>query len=314
MTDIDNGAATADIPNADAPATPAPASTANPAPAQQAPSNILDQPADQKPAVTSAWPDDWRESYAGQDDKLLKRLGRYASPKAALDALISAQDKISRGELKKPLGANASPEDLAAFRADQGIPETPDKYDLKLAEGRVIGEADKPLIDKFLTSMHGKNATPDQVSAGVDAYYDVVEEIQAQRYENDENFKQQSEDALRAEFGNDFRRNMNMISGLLSGAPGDVKEMLMDARTEDGTRIINSPDTLRWLAQLAREINPVAAVVPGAGANAGQAINDELASITKLMGDPKSEYWKGPKAEPMQERFRQLTSAKERMK
>lgn len=310
MTDIESGAASADIPNADAPA-----SQATPEPAQQAPSNVLDQPAaDQKQASAPAWPDDWREGYAGQDEKLLKRLSRYASPKAAFDALISAQDKISRGELKKPLSANASPEELAAYRADQGIPETPDKYDLKLSDGRVIGEADKPLIDKFLTSMHGKNATPEQVSAGIDAYYDVVEEIQAQRYENDESFKQQSEDELRAEFGNDFRRNMNMVSGLLAGAPGNVKEMLMDARTEDGTRIINSPDTLRWLTQLAREINPVAAVVPGAGANAGQAISDEIANITKLMGDPKSEYWKGPKAEAMQERFRQLTSAKERMK
>ena len=311
MTDIDSGAAPADIPNADAPA----AAPSAPAPNVQAPSNILDQPdSDQPPAVQSTWPDDWRESYAGQDDKLLKRLGRYASPKAAFDALISAQDKISRGELKKPLGPNASPDELAAFRADQGIPESHDKYELKLSEGRVIGETDKPLIDKFLESMHGKNATPDQVSAGVDAYYDVVEEMQANRYEADEDFKRQSEDALRAEFGNDFRRNMNMIGGLLAGAPGGVKDMLMEARTEDGTRIINSPDTLRWLTQLAREINPVAAVVPGAGANAGQAISDELASITKLMGDPKSEYWKGPKAEAMQERFRQLAGAKERMK
>lgn len=312
MTDIESGAAPADIPKADA---PAPSAAPNTDPALTAkPSSVLDQPSDKPAAVPSTWPDDWRESYAGQDEKLLKRLGRYASPKAAFDALISAQDKISRGELKKPLGANASPEELAAYRADQGIPETPDKYELKLSDGRVIGDADKPLIDKFLANMHGKNATPEQVSAGVDAYYEIVDEIQAQRYEADEDFRRQSEDELRAEFGNDFRRNMNMISGLLAGAPSGVKEMLMDARTEDGVRIINSPDTLRWLTQLAREINPVAAVVPGAGANAGQAITDELANIQKLMGDSKSEYWKGPKAERMQERFRQLVDAQQRMK
>lgn len=283
-------------------------------PTQPAASTVLDGQADDKAAASPTdWPDDWRQKYAGEDEKLLKRLGRYASPKAAFDALIAAQDKISRGELKKPLSDKPTAEELAAYRKDLGIPESPDKYDLKLSEGRVIGEEDKPLIDKFLQRMHGRNATPDQVSAGVDAYYEVVEEIQAQRYEADEDFRRQSEDELRAEWGGEFRRNVNLVSGLLAGAPEGVKEMLMDARTEDGTRVINSPATLRWLTQLAREINPVASVVPGAS-NAGQAISDELDGLKKMMGDPKSEYWKGPKAEKLQARFRDLVNAQGKLK
>jgi hypothetical protein len=282
---------------------------------QAAASTVLDGQSEATDrAATADWPEDWREKYAGTDEKLAKRLGRYASPKAALDALISAQDKISRGELKKPLSDKPSPEDLAAYRKDLGIPETPDKYDLKLSDGRVVGEDDKPLIGKFLERMHGKNATPDQVSAGVDAYYEVVEEIQAQRYEADEDFRRTAEDELRAEWGSEFRRNVNMVSGLLAGAPEGVKEMLMEARTEEGVRIINSPDTLRWLTQLAREINPVSTVVPGAGANASQAISDELSSITKMMGDPKSDYWKGPSAEKLQARYRDLVNAQSKMK
>lgn len=282
---------------------------------QAAASTVLDGQSEATDRAAPAdWPEDWREKYAGTDEKLAKRLGRYASPKAALDALISAQDKISRGELKKPLGEKPSPEDLAAYRKDLGIPETPDKYDLKLSDGRVVGEDDKPLIGKFLERMHGKNATPDQVSAGVDAYYEVVEEIQAQRYEADEDFRRTAEDELRAEWGSEFRRNVNMVSGLLSGAPEGVKEMLLEARTEEGVRIINSPDTLRWLTQLAREVNPVATVVPGAGANAGQAISDELATLTKMMGDQKSDYWKGPNAEKLQARYRDLVNAQSKMK
>lgn len=316
MTDIDNGAASADTPT-DAVVTDAPTTPAAQSEGVKPASTMLDgdeSATTDKAAAPSDWPDDWRQKYAGENEKVLKRLERYNSPKAALDALIAAQDKISRGDLRKPLGDKPSDDELAAYRADNGIPESPDKYDLKLSDGRVIGEEDKELVGSFLEQMHGKNATPEQVSAGVDWYYGFVEEQQAKRYEADEEYRRQSEDELRAEFGADFRRNMNMVSGLLQGAPEGVREMLMDARTEDGTRLINSPNALRWLTQLSREINPVSAVVPGAGANAGQAISDELDTIKSLMGDPKSEYWKGPKAEKMQARFRDLVNAQGKMK
>lgn len=300
-----------------APATPVAATAATAATAtQDAPQSattLLDAPV-AAPAGKSDWPDNWRELYAGKDVETLKKLGGFASPKAALDALLASQDKVSSGQLKKPLGANATAEELAAYRADNGIPETPDKYDLKLSNGRVVGDTDKPLVEKFIASMHGKNATPDQVNAGVDAYYDIVDEMRAQQHEKDLAFQRASLDELRAEFGDGYRRNLNMINGLLAEAPPGVKDMLMGARTADGTRIINSPNVLRWLAQTAHEINPVATVVPGAGANAGQAIGDEMASIQKLMGDSNSEYWKGPKSETMQARFRELASAKERIK
>lgn len=303
MSDIETGAAPADTPNDVTPNEP-----------QQSGSLLDGQGSEPAASAPADWPENWRQQYAGENEKVLKRLERYASPKSALDALIAAQDKISRGELKKPLGDKPSADDLAAYRADNGIPESPDKYDLKLSDGRVVGENDKELVNSFLASMHGKNATPEQVSAGVDWYYSFVEEQQAQRYEADEDYRRQSEDELRAEWGGEFRRNVNMISGLLDGAPEGVKDMLMEARAEDGTRLINSPATLRWLTQLSREINPVSAVVPGAGANAGQAISDELDNLKAMMGDPKSEYWKGPKAEKLQSRFRDLVNAQGKMK
>ena len=83
-------------------------------------------------------------------DKKLKKLGRYASPQAALDALFNAQARISSGELKAPLKEDATPEEKAAWRAENNIPETPDKYELKLSDGLIVGDADKPLVDDFL--------------------------------------------------------------------------------------------------------------------------------------------------------------------
>jgi len=54
-------------------------------------------------------------------------------------------------------------------------------------------------------------------------------------------------------------------------------------------------------------------VPPGTG-DIGAAIGDEIANIEKLMGNKASDYWRGPKAEKMQERYRQLVAARDKQK
>jgi len=68
--------------------------------------------------VKDNWGDDWRQNYAGEDDKMVKRLERYSSPKAALDALVAAQNKISSGELKTALQSDDYYEEITQWLAD----------------------------------------------------------------------------------------------------------------------------------------------------------------------------------------------------
>src|SRR3546814_3644725 len=51
----------------------------------------------------------------------------------------------------------ATPEQIAEWRKEQGIPEKPEDYDLKFDNGLVIGEADKPLVAEFLKASHATN-------------------------------------------------------------------------------------------------------------------------------------------------------------
>jgi len=74
---------------------------------------------------------------------------------------------------------------------------------------------------------------------------------------------------------------------------------------------VNHPDMARWLAMNARTINPVATVVPGAGANIAGAIDDEITSIEKMMRTDRQAY---NKDEKMQARLRELYGARERAK
>ncbi|SRR5260221_598370 len=267
---------------------------------------------DKQPVQT--WPEDWRDQLVGNDEKLLKRMQRYASPRDVANALIAAQNRISSGELRSALKANATPEEAAAWRAENGIPEAPEKYDLKMPNGIVFGEEDKPFVDSFLKSAHAANFHPDQVKAAL-AWYHQDRETQIEAMAaKDSQQRDATRDELVAEWGvNDFKRNSNQIMSLLDTAPSGVKEILMAARGPDEGALFNNPNVLRFFDSLARQINPVATVVPGVTGNIGTAIGDEIQKYEKMMGNKNSEYWKGTNAEKNQARYRELVSARERM-
>lgn len=259
---------------------------------------------------------DWatlRSEYAKGDDKVLKRLERYSSPEAAIDALFAAQAKISSGALKQALPKDATPEQLAEWRSENGIPESADKYEIALTDGRVIGEDDKAFVSEFLNEAHTKNMTPEQVNATVGWYLQAQEKAMAERQQADDAVRVEATEQLRKEWGSEYDLNRNLIKGMLDGAPEGLKDQILGARLSDGTPLASDPKALRWLANMAREINPVATVVPSSGTNAAQTIEAELNGIKKLMGDHTSEYWKGPKSEGMQARFRELVSVQQKM-
>jgi hypothetical protein len=274
----------------------APAATATPAAAE-------DKAA---PATTEPSGNDWaalRTKYAKGDEKLAARLGRYSSAEAALDALVAAQNKISSGGLKAPLSEDPTPEELKAWRAENGIPETPEGYEIKIPEGLDVDEKGIEGAKKLALE---KNIPPAHLQALTEYQFQLREQAILEQQTADATYREQAEESLREEWGSEFKLNKNMINGLLDTAPEGVKGQLLGGRLADGTVLANDPKVLRWLASLAREVNPTATVVPGSGTNSVQAIESEIAGLKKLMGDRTSEYWKGPTAEKMQARYRDL--------
>lgn len=258
-----------------------------------------------------AWSEKWREEYAGTDEKVLKRLQRYTTPKAALDAMIEAQNKISDGSYKK-LAENATTEQIAEYRKANGIPETPDKYLEKLPDGLVIGDEDKPFIEKFAKAFHDKNADPAVVHAAIKTYYDVVDEQEGLRQQLNAAAKTETEDALRTEWGPDYRQNANLINSFIGSMPKELQEELFQSSKPDGTQIMNNPAMLRWLAQQARELNYTGAVLPSGEASA-KGLESEISTLKGMMGDRSSKYWKGPESAKLQARYRELVDLQQKL-
>ena len=265
---------------------------------------------------------DWRSRLAGDDDTLKGFLGRYQSEKAFVEAAKKDRDAIRTKQVPK-LADDATPEEIAAFRKDMGIPEKPEDY--KLSDGLVIGADDKPYVDEFLKNMHGANAPPEMVNAAIETYYDIVEGQMADEVEAIQKHKVEADDLLRKEWGPEYRRNINVVNGFVQNLPAEISEIIGGRHDEkgnlvaigrdaDGMPLADNPAIINWLARLALEANPLSTVAPGGGANQVSAVADEIATLRGLMGNRNSEYWKGPKAEANQARYQQLVEAQSKMR
>lgn len=243
------------------------------------------------------------------DDKLLKELERYDTPGAVNQARIEARARISAGLAPKELPANATAEEIAAYRVERGIPETPDKYDLTLPDGLVVGEADKPLIDNYLKAMHGEHATPAEVKRAVTWYYKQADAIREQTENTDAQYKKDNIDVLRDKWGPEFRRNIGIYEEFKASLPQDLQEQLAAARGSDGRLLMANATFLQWMVNQERARNPIATVVSGGGPGALAAAETELAALTKESADTNGPYWKGPDAGKKQERMRALIEA-----
>lgn len=291
--------------------TPAPAQT-DPAKPAAAGTIATGNVEDAKIVTPADWPEDWRSKLAGDDKTALKSLERYNSPADMAKALREAQKKISSGSIKSELSKDATPEEVAAWRKDQGIPDAPDGYDVKV-KGLVWGEADKPLLEDFTKFAHEKNMTPAQVKTNLEWYAQHQEQQMEARRSADLNFQYETGQSLKKEWGADYTRNVNAIKSMTDSLP-DGADWIFNARTEDGKILGNHPLFIKWLSGAAREINPVATLLPQSGANPAKGVGERLIEITKLMGDGRSEYWKGPNAENLQKEFRDLADAQQKLR
>jgi hypothetical protein len=281
-------------------------------PVQEKSTTLMDNKADDlSPQDKGTWPEDWRKEFAGDDEKAIKRFERYASPRDVANALLAAQNKIRSGELTTKLSDNPSDDELAEWRKDNGIPEKADAYEVSIGEGVVIGDEDKPLVDAFLKRAHDSNMTNDQANAALGTYFEMKQQEMEARNDADHQAQLSGEDELRAEWGNEFRRNINVLHGHLDSIMDqETKDAMLNGRLADGTPIGSSPLILKALLNTALQINPSGTIVPAGGGDLGQGINDEIASIEKTMRENRQEYNNNA---GMQERYRQLLSAKEKM-
>jgi hypothetical protein len=271
------------------------------------------------------WPDDWREKLAEHRSagdakaykKELARLKNITDPAGVYGMYREIEGKLTGGGLIKVPGKDAKEDEIKEFQKAIGWTEKPEEMleQIALKDGAVLGDDDKPVLNEFLGAVHGATSATDFVSKAANWYFARQEQAAAEMDDTDDEFRRESETAIKEEWGPAFKRRSNAIGSIFATAPGgsDIKNeeglftRLMGGRMADGRRIGNDPDMLRWLDSIRGEINPAASVVEdGAGT---QSVEAELEKIKGLRKTDPQKYW----ANDTQKREQELYAALEKI-
>ena len=274
-------------------------------------------------AAVMGWGDDWRQRLAGGStdaEKELAQLGRYASPEEVWRKARELEKRMSSGELRSTLKAGASKDEVARWRAENGLPPEPKGYKVNLPETvkdqpKVL-EEDKEFLDAFLASAHEANFTQAQVDTALKGYYAEVDRQERALTQAEQLSITKADDELKTEWGADYTLNKNLAESFLTRAPSGFRDRFWNGYLADHMPIRASKEMWKWMAQVEREINPAATVLPNQSANLGQTIEAELTTLKGWMAAPKgspdyAKYWGSEKA---QERYRQLLAAQAGLK
>jgi len=225
------------------------------------------------------WPEDWRTQLAGDDEKALKQLERYEDPVAIWNKARALEQKITSGEYRQatPFPEDGSEEEQSEWRRMQGIPASPDQYQL----AREVAEEEMAEIKPFIEYAHSKNLPPDIANTVIDYFYENSKRGEEAIAVADEAESEAIEDFLRAEWGDEYRRNQNKVRSVLDMVP-DGGDALLEARLPDGTKLENSPAFQQFLLLAADAINPTL-VVPSGGGDVMSSIMDEIDEIKAIM-------------------------------
>lgn len=268
------------------------------------------------PVAPSTWPEDWRDRFAGADEDEKKRLKRFASPDSVYKSWRNLEKKLSSGNFKPVKPDTTNEAALAAWRKETGVPETPEGYYKEIPE---IGAdpLDKPALDYMFKGMHEDGVPAAQARNVIKKYYELQEHAAVQRLEQDAQFRGESEDHLRNEYGPQYRANLNAMGMLISEFGGkNLEEKLFGARTPDGRLLGDDPDVLKFLVDVSKAYYPDGTVtMTGTSDAAGyiDTIEREIQQLRAEMADTRPtdpmSYWKNPQK---QARYQDLLKLKEK--
>jgi hypothetical protein len=267
----------------------------------------------QQPQATATWPEDWRQKMAGDDTKVLERLQRFTDPSGVLKWATEAEKKINSGLLKRGLPEGASADEVAAYRKEIGIPDKAEEYPVEPPKEVTVSEADKPVLDAFKKFAH-ENAIEPKVAQNLANWYFANRELELQDlHEHADQALQDRIVELRTEWpGNEYTQNVTLGNNFIAEVMGEKGPELAGVMLADGTKLGSHPLFVRLAAQAARTYSAGSLDLGGGGDAAGGEAR--ITDIEKLMRDQRSDYWRGPKAESIQQEYRDLITRRDRNK
>lgn len=241
----------------------------------------------------SSLPDDWRNQLAGENEARLNDLSRYTSLDKFIESAFEAKDKIRKGEVSTGLPEDADDEKIAAYREANGIPADPTDYKVELQDGLELTDMDMEVMEGVQKIAHEYNISNEALSAITNMQLQgreaQIEAMDAQ----DGIDKMEAEKLLKENWKGEYDQNMGATIGLLARLPEDVRDEILMGRTASGKGLMNTPEFVQLLADVAVELNP-GYTLPGGGDNMYAAADDVINKVKKIFaeGRESEDYYK----------------------
>jgi hypothetical protein len=235
-------------------------------------------------------------------EQLINQLKRFKSIDDAIASGVLAQEKLRAGAHKRPAD-EATPEEQATWRKENGIPESADKYEIPVVAGHTWSEKDQPTIDGFRAAAHESGLDQTQVNRLVNWHImeqqRVAEEMDGQLKRFDQDDREACFDQIRTEFGvREFKPHMAVMKRLIEDPEvfGEANaEHIMAARYFDEDsgmwrRLTSIPGVARGLIGMALDRYGDVSMPSGDGTTkAGKSRLDE---ITHIMNTDMDRYYR----------------------
>ena len=244
------------------------------APEVQSEPTINEQPPTETQSFIDTLPEDIRE------DASLKN---FTDAGQLAKSYVHAQRMVGADKMAIPT-KNFTEEDWQQTFSKLGVPDSPDKYDVKynVAEG----QSDEP-VKNFVANAHKLGLLPQQVQGVLDYYTQLETGAVETEQKNLELQKINNEGELRKEFGLAYDDKVKSANNVFKNF---FANELAHVKLQDGTSIGNHPGFIKALSKMSDNFSEDTI-------NAGQETTGNLTpseaqkEVTKIMGDQSHPYW-----------------------
>ena len=236
------------------------------------------------PAPAAPPPTAWRDALP-DDLKADKSLESFKDVAGLAKAFVDTKKLVGQRALK-PLTAESTPDEVAAYRKAFGIPEAPDGYfsvGVKLPE-IAAGSLDEPTMNAFLKEMHDTHAPPKVVQSAINFYAGMEAEKQKAAVRETQAAGQE----LRREWGPAYDANLGRANRAIQEFGGDA---LVDRFTASGAG--RDPLVVKAFAKIGNAL-----VESGAMDAEGLAGSVTPEEAHKKIGEIRAEMAKLPEGHP----------------
>jgi hypothetical protein len=257
-------------------------------------------------APITSMPENWRTLMAGGNPDVEKELGRFTDPAKVGDALLNYKKQMRSGSFDVPPPGEDKPEELKAWREAHGIPVEATGYKVPEEIQKRLYDEDKPILEGYIGAAHKANQPQSVIDFTTKWYVDMQEQAAAAMVERDKKGSAEAEDALRSDWGPQYRANLNAATRALAEMFPGVD--LTEARLPDGTKIGNNPKVLKGMHELAVQKWGAGEFV---GAEASARTQTRMQEIEKVMRENPDAYFGDP---AMRKEYGDLLAADEKRK